>query len=143
MAKGIIDPKLAEPLRANPNVERAASRTVVFKPSFIEHVLYQYLRAGKARVEIFGGAGIDVDALGRERLKTVLGNWLAKHKCDIPIGMLPGRKKKDDRRSYVERLDDELAWTSMLQAVVEEPRKEKDKQCCLPRSSGRAFFVFT
>ena len=57
MAKGIICPKLAEALRANPNVEKAASRTVVFKPSFIEHVLYQYLRAGKARVEIFGGGG--------------------------------------------------------------------------------------
>ena len=68
MAKGIIDPKLAEALRANPNVERVTPRTVVFKPSFIEHALCQYLYAGKGRVEIFREAGIDVDALSLEQI---------------------------------------------------------------------------
>lgn len=114
MAKGIIDPKLAEALRANPNVERVTPRTVVFKPSFIEHALCQYLYAGKGRVEIFREAGIDVDALGKERLEMAFGNWLTKHKRGIPIGMPPGRKKKEDRRSYVERLEDELARAKEL-----------------------------
>ena len=99
---------------ANPNVERVTPRTVVFKPSFIEHALCQYLYAGKGRVEIFREAGIDVDALGKERLNMAFGNWLTKHKRGIPIGMPPGRKKKEDRRSYVERLEDELARAKEL-----------------------------
>ena len=48
MAKGTIDPRLAEALRANPNVLRVTPRTVVFAPSFIEYALSQYLNAGKA-----------------------------------------------------------------------------------------------
>ena len=32
MAKGSIDPNLAESLRANPNVLRVTARTVVFTP---------------------------------------------------------------------------------------------------------------
>ena len=47
MAKGSIDPNLAEALRANPNVLRVTARTVVFTPSFIEYALSQYLNAGK------------------------------------------------------------------------------------------------
>ena len=70
--------------------------------------------AGKGRVEIFREAGIDVDALGKERLNMAFGNWLTKHKRGIPIGMPPGRKKKEDRRSYVERLEDELARAKEL-----------------------------
>lgn len=53
MAKGAIDPKLAEALRANPNVLMVTPRTVVFAPSFIDYALPQYLNAGKARL---GGA---------------------------------------------------------------------------------------
>ena len=91
MAKGIIDPKLAEALRANPNVERVTPRTVVFKPSFINRALDQYLLGGKPRIEIFREAGIDVEAVGRERLAMAFGNWLTKVKRGQPLGRPPGR----------------------------------------------------
>ena len=70
-------------------------RTVVFKPSFIKHALYQYLQAGKAHVEIFREVGIDVEVLVKEGLKTAFGNWLTKHKRGIPIGMQPVKAAYD------------------------------------------------
>ena len=80
-------------------------RTVVFKPSFIKHALYQCLQAGEAHVEIFREVGIDVDVLVKEGLKMAFGNWLTKHKRGIPIGMPPptttmATRRKPNNRHY-------------------------------------------
>ena len=83
----------------------------------VTSTLYQYLHAGKARVEISMEAGIDMEAFGKGRLKTAFGNWLTKHKRGIPTGMPPRRKKREGRRSCVERLDDELARLAMGKTI--------------------------
>lgn len=115
MAKGTIDPNLAEALRANPNVLRVTAHTVVFAPSFIEHALPQYLNAGKPRLDIFREAGIDVEALGKDRLDMAFGNWLTKRKRGLPVGMPPGRHKKPEgEQDRIRQLEAELARKEAL-----------------------------
>lgn len=121
MAKGTIDPRLAEALRANPNVLRVTPRTVVFAPSFIEYALSQYLNAGKARLDIFREAGIDVEALGKDRLDTAFGNWLTKHKRGLPVGMPPGRRKKQEgEQDRIKHLEAELARKEALLQIYRQ-----------------------
>lgn len=104
MAHGEIGPELAEALRANPNVERVTARTVVFRRAFIEHALDQYLNFGKPRLRIFEEAGIDVGALGRDRVAAAFGNWLTKVKRGLPVGSPPGRPSPPPETTEAERL---------------------------------------
>lgn len=130
MAKGSIDPNLAEALRANPNVLRVTARTVVFTPSFIEYALSQYLNAGKPRLDIFREAGIDVEALGKDRLGTAFGNWLTRHKRGLPVGMPPGRHKKPEgEQDRIRQLEAELARKeALLQIYRQIERLDRRRQ---------------
>ena len=49
MAKKIINPQLVEALRANPNAEKVTRKSVVFRASFINRALDQYLLGGTPR----------------------------------------------------------------------------------------------
>lgn len=55
-----------------------------------------------------------MNAMGKERLTMVFGYWLAMRKKRVPIGMPPGRTGRDEAKSYVERLEDELARTKEI-----------------------------
>ena len=112
MAKNCISPQSAEALRANPNVERVTAKTVVFKPAFVEYALGQHLNAGRARIDIFKDAGIDVESLGRDRLAATFGNWLTKRKNGLPAGKPPGRQTAKER-TEVEELRAENAKLRM------------------------------
>ena len=141
MAKGAIDPRLAEALRANPNVLRVTPRAVVFAPSFIEYALSQYLNAGKARLDIFREAGIDVEALGKDRLDTAFGNWLAKHKRGLPVGTPPGRRKKQEgEHDRIKHLEAELARKEALLQIyrqIERPGRRHQPPKQPPENSKR------
>lgn len=40
---------------------------------------------------IFAEAGIDVEAVGKERLLRLLKNWAAKRAVGLPVGLHPGQ----------------------------------------------------
>lgn len=141
MTKGSIDPRLAEALRANPSVLRVTPRTVVFAPSFIEYALSQCLNVGKARLDVFREAGIDGEALGKDRLGTAFGNWLTKRKRGLPVGMPPGRRKRPEgEQDLIRHLEAELARKeALLQIYRQIERLDRRRQPSIqpPRNSKR------
>ena len=83
---------------------QVTARTVVFRRAFIEYALDQYLHFGKPRLRIFEEAGIDVGALGRDRVAAAFGNWLTKVKRGLPLGSPPGRPSPPPEMTEAERL---------------------------------------
>lgn len=78
-------------MRANPFAERATKERVKFTPSFVEFALAEYLEAKRNPMFIFAEAGIDVEAVGKERLLRLLKNWAAKRAVGLPVGLHPGQ----------------------------------------------------
>lgn len=91
MAKKIIDPQLAEALRANPNVEKVTRKSIVFKASFINRALDQYLLGGKPRIEIFEEAAISdyIDYYNNVRPQIGLGRMTPREKRDCLLSRPP------------------------------------------------------
>lgn len=86
MAKRIIDPQLAEALRANPNVEKVTRKSIAFKGSFINRALDQYLLGGKPRIEIF------------EEARTAISDYIDYYnnvRPQIGLGRMTPREKRD------------------------------------------------
>ena len=82
--------------------------------------LDQYLNLGKPRLRIFEEAGIDVGALGRDRVAAAFGNWLTKVKRGLPVGSPPGRPSPPPEMTEAERLG---AENERLRMAVEVDRQ--------------------
>ena len=91
MSKHLIDDATLKALKANPFVERATAERIKFTPSFVEFALVEYLEAKRNPMFIFAEAGIDVEAVGKERLLRLLKNWAAKRAVGLPVGLHPGQ----------------------------------------------------
>lgn len=99
-----MDPVLVAELEANPNVLRVTDRHIEYRDEFKQRAVAEYL-AGRSRREIFEEAGLDVRAIGMERVRSALGNWLTKWKRGLPVAGRMGRPPSPSG------LEEELAET--------------------------------
>lgn len=106
MSKRIFSNEELAELRKNPNVGAVSERSITYTQAFKEHALKQYV-AGISSVEIFKGAGFNIDTIGRKQPKYCLLRWRRQFKENGIAGLIDTRgmyKKRIPRNIETDRL---------------------------------------
>lgn len=92
----IFNKKEQEQLRSNPNVKAVSEKAITYSDDFKRHFIAEN---GKGRLprEIFEEAGLDIELIGKQRLKSASRRWRAAYLKDGVEGLQDTRKINSGR----------------------------------------------
>lgn len=77
MSNALFTDEQLAALRSNPNARMATRKSIQFSEQFKLDFVRQYGQA-KLPIQVFRDAGLDVETIGRKRLKKANKKWLRK-----------------------------------------------------------------
>ncbi|WP_236848048.1 HTH domain-containing protein [Brevibacillus laterosporus] len=80
-------------LEANPYVQHVTYKSITYAPAFKVAAVKAY-QEGQTPMEIFCGAGFDIDVIGHNKPKTCLKRWRNVYQIHGEIGLLEEQRGK-------------------------------------------------
>lgn len=98
MTKRLLTKKEQEQLNLNPNVVAVSEKAITYTDEFKRHFIAENEK-GKLPREIFEEAGLDVDLIGLERIRSSGKRWRASYRKTGIEGLQDTRKTNSGRPS--------------------------------------------
>ena len=96
MTKLLFTKKEQEQLKRNPNVKTVSEKAITYTDEFKHHFIIENEKSRLPR-EIFEEAGLDVELIGYERVKSAAKRWRAAYRKDGVDGLQDTRKTNSGR----------------------------------------------
>ncbi len=96
MTKRLITKKEQEQLKRNPNVKAVSEKAITYTDEFKRHFIMEN-ENGKLPREIFEEAGLDVEQIGLERIRSAGKRWRATYRKTGVEGLQDTRKTNSGR----------------------------------------------
>jgi hypothetical protein len=96
MTKKLFTKKEQEQLKCNPYVQAVSNRAITYTDEFKRHFIAEYEK-GKLPREIFEDAGLDVELIGLERIRSARKRWCAAYNKLGVEGLQDTRKTNSGR----------------------------------------------
>ena len=129
MSKILFTKKEQDQLKCNPNVKAASEKGITYSDEFKRHFIAEYEK-GRLPGQIFEEAGLDVELIGKERVRSASKRWRdAYHKHGVK-GLQDTRKdhsgRPSDRELTLEEKVARLEAKNHLLSVENELLKKLD-----------------
>ena len=96
MTKRLLTKKEQEQLKCNPYVQAVSDKSITYTDEFKRHFITENEK-GKLPREIFEEAGLSVDLIGMERIKTAGKRWRTVYRKSGVEGLQDTRKSNSGR----------------------------------------------
>lgn len=96
MTKILFNKKEQERLKRNSNVKTVSEKAITYSDEFKRHFIAESAK-GRVPREIFEEAGLDVELIGKERVKSAGKRWRAAYHKDGVEGLQDTRKGNSGR----------------------------------------------
>ena len=97
MTKLLFTKKEQEQLKSNPYVKSVSDKAITYTDEFKYHFISEYEK-GIFPKHIFDEAGLDVEIIGIERVKSARKRWVAAYKQEGATGLNDARKGNSGRQ---------------------------------------------
>ncbi|HJF31192.1 MAG TPA: hypothetical protein K8V56_05355 [Sporosarcina psychrophila] len=97
MTKLLFSKKEQEQLKCNPNVKAVSEKAITYTDEFKRHFIAENEK-GRLPREIFEEAGLNVELIGNERVKSAGKRWRAAYHKDGVEGLQDTRKTNSGRQ---------------------------------------------
>jgi transposase len=85
-----------EQLKCNPNVKSVSEKSITYTDEFKRHFIAENEK-GKPQIDIFEEAGLDIELIGYERIKSAGKRWRAAYRQEGIQGLQDTRKTNSGR----------------------------------------------